>query len=415
MLTHLTLLLAQTDTPTEESGGTPNGDTDAAANIADMLTQTYDKTTLVGWAVLLGGIFVGLAAGKIVGAVLGKLESRARERNQLMRATILHDAAHPLSLALFTVGLTVGLIYVHMSDEVAAFVGDVLNLFYIGAVGWFLFNLVDLVDLAMRRKTEQSANKLAVQLVPLVRKTLRVFLVVILILFVAQNIFEQDITAWIAGLGLFGLAIALAAQDSIKNLIGSMTVLLDHPFAVGDRIQFNGADGFVEELGFRSTKVRTFTGHLITIPNMKFIDGTIENVSARPFLRRMLDVTITYDTPPEKIEQAIQIAQDILHAEDMAAPFDFEERPPRVYFSDYNDASLNISVMYWYMLDESQGRDWWGYLAYNDEFNRRLFKAYNEAGIDFAFPTQTLHLANDDSRQLAVRLLRDSNTEPTMN
>ncbi len=412
MLTHLSLLLADTAASANgEGNGEGNGNGEDGPAL-DMLGETFEKTDLIpGWGVLFAGILLGLIVGRIASMALKKLDARLTAQGRHISATAARDAANPLSLVLLTIGLTAGLVNVHMTEEVRELVHAVLSLFYIGAVGWFLYNLVDLVELAMRRMTERSGSQLSVQLVPLVRRALRIFLIVILVLFVAENVFGQDITAWIAGLGLFGLAVALAAQDSIKNLIGSVTVLLDHPFAVGDRVVFDGTDGFVEELGFRSTKVRTFTGHLITIPNMKFIDGTIENVSARPFLRRMLDVTITYDTPPEKVDQAVQIIKDILADEEMVAPFNLEERPPRVYFNDYNAASLNISVAYWYFLDESQGRDWWGFLQYNDEFNRRLFRAFADAGIDFAFPTQTLHLANDDDRQLAVRLLQNNEAD----
>lgn len=113
-------------------------------------------------------------------------------------------------------------------------------------------------------------------------------------------------------LGIAGLAVSLAAQDSIKNLFGSVTIFIDNPFSVGDRIVFSGTDGFVEEIGFRSTRIRTLTGHLVTVPNMKFIDEAVENITARPYIRRTMNMTITYDTPPDKIEQAVQIIRDLL-------------------------------------------------------------------------------------------------------
>src|SRR5690606_22104370 len=120
-----------------------------------------------------------------------------------------------------------------MSPAVAGFSERILSLLYIISGGWFLYNLVDLVDLAMRHYTARTQSTFDDQVVPLVRKTLRIFLVVVVVLFTAENVFKADITAWLAGLGIAGLAVSLAAQDSLKNLFGSLTIFLDRPFAIG--------------------------------------------------------------------------------------------------------------------------------------------------------------------------------------
>lgn len=401
----------------DAAAGIASADAEAGIGLSvaesfDWVGPIFEHTPHWAWAWLAVAIFLGLAAGKIVQAVMRGAGDRLIKRGWELRGTIFQDAATPLSLALFTLGLQLGLAFIH-TDPIYAFVGRTLQLLYTIALGWFIFNLVDLVELGLRRLTRADSNKLAGQLVPLIRKALRIFIAVVFVLFIAQNIFEQNITAWLAGLGIAGLAVSLAGQDSIKNLFGSITVLLDKPFAIGDRITFGDVDGFVEEIGFRSTKLRTFTGHVITIPNMKFIDGTVENITARPFIRRLLNVTITYDTPPEKINQAVQIIKDLLSEEEFSEPFNMEERPPRVFFNDFNADSLNISVSYWYFLKpESKpgagdARDWWTYQNHGERFNHRLFRAYADAGIDFAFPTQTLYLAGDPDRQLAVRVLRE--------
>jgi MscS family membrane protein len=382
--------------------------TNGVADLLDVFGTVFTETPWWGWVALFLSILIGLIAGKIVQAFLRKAGVRWKENGAEIRGCFFDDMASPASLVLLTIGVTIGLRWIRMPAELNEFSWNVVTLLYLIAIGWFVFNLVDLVDVGLRRVTHADTNKLSAQLVPLIRKALRIFVLIVFALFIAQNIFGINVTAWLAGLGIAGLAVSLAAQDSIKNLFGSITVLLDKPFAVGDRIVFSSTDGFVEEIGFRSTKIRTFTGHLVTVPNMKFIDGDVENVSARPFIRRMLDVTITYDTPPEKVAEAVQIIKDILTEEEMVKPFRLEERPPRVFFNDYNAASLNISVAYWYFLDEAAGQDWWGFLAYNEAFNHKLLQAFNDAGIEFAFPTQTLYLAGDEKRELAVRVLGDS-------
>lgn len=430
ILWNATLSLAQT-APTQDAGTasdeTPpvsGAEADPPAepdpDILTYLGPIWEHNNWLNWTMLFIAIFLGLVAGKIAQFILHGAETRLAARGWELRGIIFRSAAAPASLGLFTLALRFGLNWVnlgprveeHIPNSVEIFANKILQFLFILAIGWFIYNLVDLVDLSLRRVTE-SRGRLAMQLVPLIRKALRIFVVVIFVLFIAQNVFEVNITAWLAGLGIAGLAVSLAAQDSIKNLFGSITVLLDKPFAVGDRISFNGADGFVEEIGFRSTKLRTFNGHLITVPNMKFIDGQVENVTARPFIRRAINVTITYDTPPEKIELAVKIIKDLLAEPEFAAPFNLEERPPRIYFNDFNADSLNISVAYWYFLkpESKEGagdaRDWWTYMAHAEKFNHRLFSAYAEAGIDFAFPTQTVYLAGDPDRQLTLKLLND--------
>lgn len=378
-----------------------------ASELFESFGKVFEDTPHLAWLLLFFGILGGLIAGKIVQSALRKVASKLKVRDREAASVAFEDAASPASLALLTLGITIGMTTVRLTPELEVFAQNIFKFLYIFATGWFFYNLVDLIDVALNRQVEKTQNKLAMQIAPLIRKALRIFIIIIFTLVIAQNVFGVNVTAWLAGLGIAGLAISLAAQDSIKNLFGSITVLLDKPFAVGDRIQFGDDDGFVEEIGFRSTKIRTFGGHLVTVPNMKFIDGTIENVSARPFIRRTLNVTITYDTPPQKIREAIQIIKDLLDSEELAEPFKPDERPPRVYFSEFNSDSLNIVVTYWYFLDEPAGRDWWGYMQHGERFNLELFEAYGKAGIDFAFPTQTLYLAGDPDRQLSVRVLGD--------
>lgn len=395
--------------PPTEGGSGGNGEGDGAGDVAtaiiDSLTVTVTETDWLGWTILFCGILGGLVIGKISQFILRNVAGRLTSRGWQVRGTIVEDSSGPVAMAVFGVGLSVGLASIKMSGDVQVFAFKCVQFLYIVAIGWFFYNLVDIVDLYLRKLADQSGSKLAVQLVPLVRKALRIFLLILFVLFAAQNVFGANVGAWLAGLGLAGLALSLAAQDSVKNLFGTITILLDRPFAAGDRVIFDSSDGFVEEIGFRSTKLRTFGGHLITVPNMKFIDGVVENVSARPFIRRNMNVTITYDTPPEKTELAVKILRDLLAEPEFAEPFNLEERPPRVYFNDLNADSLNILAIYWFFLDEPNGRDWWAYLDHADRLNRRLLAAFNEAGIDFAFPTQTLHLAGDTKRELAIRLL----------
>ena len=199
---------------------------------------------------------------------------------------------------------------------------------------------------------------------------------------------RPPITSILAGLGVGGLAVALAAQDTIKNFFGSLVIFADHPFQLGDRIVANGEDGTVEEVGMRSTRIRTLDGHLVTVPNGELANQMIRNITKRPYIKRVANIGVTYDTPPEKVELAIKIIQEFLdtHNEKMHPDF-----PNRVFFNNFNDCSLNIMVIYWFAPPM-----YWDFLEFDQQFNMHVLRRFNEEGIEFAFPTQTIYLQNEE-------------------
>jgi MscS family membrane protein len=368
-------------------------------NIGELRSQN----TPFNWLVLLGAIVVGVVLGKALSVVLTRVGKRITQGRRFP-GSILTYAAGPAYLLVEALGLQAGLAQIAMSDPLAKFCANVIVLLIHIAFFWYVFNLVGLVEAALHNLTRRTASDMDDMLVPLVRKSLRIFVVVLGFLLVSENVFGQDIGAWLAGFGIAGLAVSLAAQDTLKNIFGSITILFDRPFKVGDRVIYGGYDGPVEEIGFRSTKIRTLTGHLVTVPNSRIVSDPVENVGARPSIRRILNVTVTYDTPPEKLRQAVKIIRDILEEPGIAEPvhgkIGKDEYPPRIAFNDFNAASLNILVIYWYFPP-----DYWDYLEHSQRVNMRLLEEFNAAGIEFAFPTQTLYLAGDAKRELAVRML----------
>ncbi len=363
-----------------------------------------ETNTLEHWSLLLGGVLAGLAAGRIASLVLRRLGKRFEDHGWKSRARLLTGLAGPANLALFGGGLAFGLAALRMGPELREFATRTVLLTLSVALFWFLFNLVGALDVLIRRMIGHSESTLDEQLTPLIRKSLRVLVIVFAAMFVLQSVFDQNIGTWLAGLGIAGLAVSLAAQDSLKNIFGSLTILLDRPFQIGDRIVFAGYDGMIEEIGFRSTKVRTLTGHLVNIPNSKIVSESVENIARRPTIRRLMNVTIAYDTPRAKIEEAVDILRRLLEEDGIREPIHptvgENELPPRVYFSDYNADSLNILVLYWYAPPA-----YWDFMEHAQRLNLRIFEEFERAGIEFAFPTQTLYLAGDPKRQLALNML----------
>lgn len=195
------------------------------------------------------------------------------------------------------------------------------------------------------------------------------------------------LTTLIASAGIGGLAIALSAQGLIKGLFGTVTILLDKPFRVGERIVVKGHDGVVEEIGLRSTKIRIFqTDHLLSIPNDVMADSEIENIGKREHIRRMSDLHIPLDTPLEKVERAISIVRSVLKDHEGMDP-DF---PPRVYFTDFNPDAFNIRLIHWFAPPNL-----WQYYAFCEAVNLKIFRAFEENGIQFSLPQRHSYWATD--------------------
>ncbi len=368
------------------------------------LDRLVEQNSLLSWGILLFMIFAGLVGGKVIAYVLHRIKQQLEKTHFSSYGMVLDLAAGSAQLAVFAVALRIGLAQLVMSEALAFFSSDLVLLLLYIALFWYVFNLVSILEIWLKKITAHTGSDLDDMIVPLVRKSLRIFVVILALLLIAENVFGQDIGAWLAGLGLAGLAVSLAAQDSVKNIFGSMTILFDRPFKVGDRVNFGGFEGPVEAIGFRSTKIRTLTGHLVTVPNSRIVNEPVENIGARPYIRRLMNVTITYDTTLERIQKAVDIIRNILEEPGIREPIHGKvgnnELPPRVYFNDFNAASLNIIVLYWFIPPMFVD-----YLEHAQRVNLRLFEEFEKAGIDFAFPTQTLYLAGDQKRKLAVNLL----------
>ncbi len=353
------------------------------------------------WLALGGALLGGMIFGKIAAMVISRQADRFEAREGfVITGKFLRCIERPLVLVLLSIAMyaasafmnftyaeeTVEGVLVKSRDLMPLWLKMCKMMMSLG-VGWFVYRLIAIVEYLLLKWTGKTHSQLDDQLVPLVRKTLRVVVVIMLGLFIAQNVFEWNIGALLAGLGLGGLAFALAAKDMVANLFGSVTIFADRPFQIGDRVVVGGHDGVVEEVGFRSTKLRTMVGTVVTVPNSVVANTSVENIAARPFLKRSLDIGLTYDTSPKQMQQAVEILKEMCQARQEHFP---EDRQARVHFTDFAASSMNINVTYWFVPVE-----WSEFLTFNHDFNMELLSRFNAEGLEFAFPTQTLYLKND--------------------
>lgn len=196
--------------------------------------------------------------------------------------------------------------------------------------------------------------------------------------------FGIPLTTLLASAGVGGLAVALAAQDTLKNVFGSIMITLDKPYQVGERIATKGYDGFVEEIGLRSTKIRLLTGHQVSVPNEDMARSDIENIGRRPHVRRTATIQMPSYTPVAKVNRALEIVRDALKDHEGMKP----EFPPRVFLRDVNDASIGILVIYWY-----HPPNYWDYLAFSEQINLQIMEQFEAEQIPFARPGLVIHMA----------------------
>jgi MscS family membrane protein len=330
-------------------------------------------------------ILVSFLLHKLLTFLFSKLLYRGASQlgyDRLVRPYLL-PVAKPLSL--FVVFLFIVVIFpvLQLPMEISRYFNIAFRIIlpFFGTV--VFYKLVDVLALYLERLAGQSDTSLENHVVPLIRKVLKVFVVIVGGLFILQNL-DVNITALLAGISIGGLALALAAQDTLKNFFGSLMIFIDKPFSVGHWITSGDIDGTVEEVGFRSTRIRTFRNSLTYVPNGKLADATIDNHGLRQFRRFFMHIAVTYDTPPALIEVFVEGLRKIV------------DRHPKtrkdfyiVEFNDMGDFSLKIMFYIFFAVPT-----WPEELRARHEVLIEVVKLAEKLGVRFAFPTQTLHMEN---------------------
>ncbi|NOZ00833.1 MAG: mechanosensitive ion channel family protein, partial [Deltaproteobacteria bacterium] len=335
-------------------------------------------------------VFLALLLQKVVVYAVGNYVTRIAGRlNVDWIEKIVEKADKPVGgmamAAVFFVGFPILQFPVRVS-QVALFATRVLAAF---SVVWLGYRLVDVLADVLAAKAAKTDTKLDDQLVPMVRKSLKVILVVIGGLFILQNL-NVDIGSLLAGLGIGGLAFALAAKDTVANLFGSMMIFLDKPFQIGDWVKIGStAEGTVEEVGFRSTRIRTFYNSVITVPNARLVDTAVDNMGLRRYRRYSTTLGLTYDTPPEKVQAFCEGVRAIIRAlPGMRKDYYLVE------FKEYGDSALVI-MLYCFM----DVPDWGAEVRVRTNLNLEIMRLARELGVQFAFPTQTIHVESMPAQQ----------------
>ena len=255
---------------------------------------------------------------------------------------------------------------------------------------WGVYRLVDVVAHYLDELVSSKDEELKGQFVPLIKKALRIFVVVVGALTVLATI-GVNITGLAALLSVGALAISMGAKDSVANLVGTVNILSDRPYKVGDWITVGSdIDGDVEEIGFRSTKIRMFDKTLMTVPNGTLATETIKNWSRMPMRRIKMTIGITYDATPDQIREALKRIETLLKEDEGV-----DQEYMLVQFTDFGPSSLDVFLYYF-----SKSTVWKEYLDTRERVNLKIMECLEEMGLELAFPTQTMHLKGDGLKTL---------------
>jgi MscS family membrane protein len=258
---------------------------------------------------------------------------------------------------------------------------------------WGAYRVIDLVAAVFRERTARTASTFDDLLVPLLTRAVKIFVIAFGVVLIAESL-QLPITSLVAGLGIGGLAFAFAAKDTIENLFGSIAVILDRPFNVGDFVKVEGIEGIIESMGFRSTRIRTFHNSLVTLPNAMLVRATVDNFGARAYRRYKTHINLIYSTPPDKLEAFCEGIRDLVRKHPATRKDVYE-----IYVNELGPHSIDVLVYIFFVAPT-----WSIELRERHRFILDVIRLAKRLEVEFAFPTQTLVLERPGPAQpFAVR------------
>jgi MscS family membrane protein len=376
------------DVPAKSGADNPKEKVPLYIRLRSLIPESLKGGFLLEYWQWLGLFFIvitGSIADKVVAWILARNVTRWKNKHTGFQRLDNH-VLRPLGLMAMAFIWWIGLGMMGLPDTALIILSIAVKLL-VGLSGvWSAYRLVDVLYALLMHKAQGTANRFDDLLVPMISKSLKVFVTVIGIIFVADNL-NVDVTSLLAGLGLGGLAFALAAKDLLGNFFGSVTVLLDRPFHIGDWVVVGDVEGSVETVGFRTTRIRTFYDSVITLPNSTLTNTTIDNMGARRFRRMKTMLGLTYDTPPEKIDAFCEGIRTLIQLH----PY-MRTEYYQVYFNQYSAVSLDILVyVFW------NTPDWNTELRERHRFLLDILRLAKQLDVEFAYPTQTIYLKQDES------------------
>ncbi len=337
-------------------------------------------------------IFFSIVIGRYIGSLIERIADKLSKKKWLeLDEIVVRALSLPIAIGIVLFGLYLGFSFIYLPIFLKTLINrGIVVAFIICVVIFFDKFISELVERyladTISKKTKMEVDE---QVIILVKKSIRLFIWLIGLMLILSNL-GYDIKTLLAGLGIGGLAFALASQNYVSNLIAGLIILTDKPFKIGHWISFSGGMGIVEDIGIRSTKIRTIDNSIIVVPNSKLINDIIQNTPSKNKWKVTMTIGLTYNTTADEIIKAKEIIKKIL----LEHP-NVENEPITVYFKEYGDWSLNIQVVYYIKNNKYTGYQ--TYINTIDEVNLKIKREFEKEGLEFAFPTYTVYLKSDDN------------------
>lgn len=334
--------------------------------------------TWIGSILIVIGAFVVVKLLSLLGRKVIKPFTE-RTSNQI-DDIIYYSLESPLKFAVMLLGIWIAIHRLVYPDDLVKYVDNAYRILIVLDITWILARLTTAL---LEKYWGHKSN--VHKMMPVVRRTVLVLVWIIGVVTALSNA-GVDINALWGTLGIGGIAFALAAQDTVKNIFGAVTIFTDKPFGIGDTINVNGIEGTVVDVGMRSTRIKGYDQRITSIPNYKITDANIVDISSEPMRRVMVKLGLTYDTDARKMQEALRLLKSL-----PAKIKDVSKDPSNVtaVFSEYADSALVLNFYYYI---EKQG----DILNVMSEMNLAILESFDSAGLEFAFPTRTLYVHREE-------------------
>lgn len=333
-------------------------------------------------------VLAGLLAQRVVSYFFARFVAHRSSAERIpVDAALLARVARPIALLATSLAFFAGVPLLDLGPSAYHFVNLLANVGLTIAIVWTAYRVVDVVAWVMAQRAARTEGKFDDMLVPLVRRTLKCVVIILGVVLIVTRM-DRDLWGLVAGLSIGSLAVGFAAKDSIENLFGTFTVLMDKPFQLGDVIAVMGIEGAVEDVGFRSTRLRTAEDSLITVPNSRFISAHVENRGLRRRLRVRATLGLTYDTPPELLDTFCEGVRELIRRHPYTRKADYT-----IWMTGFGPSSLDLLLNFFLEVPDPATEQRERHRLYLD-----ILRLADSLGVRFAYPTQTLQIERSAPR-----------------
>lgn len=294
---------------------------------------------------------------------------------------IFDSIQKPLSFLFIFIGANIAIKFLDIPTEFKEFIVPLIKSGFAFIIFWTIYNILTPFSKILNQLTHKFGKELSDDITNFIIKTLK-FLVISIGFVAIMNVWGYNISGFLASLGLVGMALALAAKDTASNLFGSLVIFSDRPFKIGDWIKTPDVEGIVEQIGIRSTKIRTFAQAIVTVPNAVLANSAILNWSRMGKRRIKMNIGLTYSTTQEQMQNIVSQLREMLvqHKE-------IHQDTIFIYFTDFQDSSLGIFCYFF-----TKTTNWGEYMRVREDVNLKIMKIVEDNHASFAFPSRSIYV-----------------------